>query len=199
MKTFKIIFIISILTLIYSCQNKIQNPKTYSLGLFYSNNKNSKKDKFNHFNMNCVNLLKLKGNIIEIYDPELNKNSMNDFSVKFKLKESDVKKMIEIIKNEVSRKKIKYDQELAYCGPTYVSCIDNQNQSKFSITGYGLKKAEDFEYILNLVNKVKDKKIIPTSNKLKMIKYFMNGYIYQNSKKYKVGRKIKFLEPINVE
>jgi hypothetical protein len=194
--------IITILLLQFSCTNKkkVEDENVYSLGIFYSNNKQNSKDISNHFENNCHYFLLLKLGKIEIYNRESENPDKKDFSVTYTPNQKELSRFIKIINFESKRKKKtrELDNNFLYCGNTYVSCVDNIDNSIFYISEFGLKD-EDEDFIFKLIKKGKTKNKIMTSSKLIKEKYFMLGLLHQETLLIITEEPISFPEPRTVE
>lgn len=195
MTKIKLTFSITILLFLYSCSNKekVIDENTYSIGVFYANNRFNAKDSANHFQHNCHFLLMLRVEQIEVYNRASENSDKKEFSVKFKLNKVEVEKFKNLVITESKRKKKKRNENhrFTYCGNSYVTSVENKDKSVFSISSFGLKerdedfifsfvrKERDEDFIFKLIEKSKKKKKIKISNKLMKEKYFMLGLIHQ--------------------
>lgn len=182
MTKIKLTFLISILLFLYSCSNKEKeiDENTYSIGVFYANNRLNAKDSANHFQHNCHFLLMLQDEQIEVYNRASENSDIKEFSVKFKLNKVEVEKFKNIVIAESKRKKKKRNENhsFTYCGNSYVTSVDKRDTSIFYLSSFGLNDVDE-DFIFKLIVKSKKKRKIKISNKLIKEKYFMLGLIHQ--------------------
>ena len=175
----KILLLFIILSL-FSCSQK-KKEQVYNIGGFYANNHFNAKDSSNQFQQNCNFLLMLKNDSLEIYNRHSESSKKKETIVKFKLDESERIRLKDIVNKSLKLiKPKKENEEVLYCGLTYVLSIDDDYKSNFAIASYGIPE-EDEEFIFKLIKKSESMKKTKESCKMRKEKYDMHVLLQEEN------------------